>query len=39
MTAAIRHLARWLAFQLGGESSSEPERPACITIFSGPDAG
>jgi hypothetical protein len=39
MTAAIRHLAHWLAFQIGSETISEPARPACITIFSSPHAG
>jgi len=32
MTAALMHLARWLAFQLS-EHQRVPERPASITFY------
>jgi hypothetical protein len=33
VTAALVHIARWLAFQLG-ETERPAERPASITFFS-----
>ncbi len=36
MVSAIRHLARWLAWQLGESEAPVYERPASITVISTP---
>jgi hypothetical protein len=35
VAAAILHLARWLAWQLGELDHATEQRPARITVFSG----
>jgi hypothetical protein len=36
MVSAIRHLARWLVWQLGEPEAPAYERPASITVISTP---